>query len=513
MTLEQLNFVVLGACAVLLAAVAAVRISSRSGMPGLLLYLTIGLLIGESGLGLRFDDGQLAYNLATIMLALLLVDGGFTTNWKHLQPVALRAGLLASVGVIISVGVTAAIAMLLLGMDLRTAILLSAMVSSTDAAATFAVLRRLPIKNRVRTQLEGESGFNDPPAIIIVTVVVSDAWNQGSVIQMLGTGLYQLVAGTLIGVVIARLGQMLLSRVSLPSAGLYPLATIAIAMTAFAIGGILGASGLLSAYAAGLWLGNQALPHKQTTAGFTESIAWMAQIGLFVMLGLLASPQHIPGAIIPALVIGGALTFVARPLAVFSILTPFRSGWREQLFTSWAGLRGAVPIMLATIPLTTGLPGAMQMFHVIFVLVIVFTLLQGPTLPMAARMAGVTEELTPYEVVFDSSPLEGINASLLQFEVPPASKLVGLYVSDLRLPHGAVITMVIRDKEVLVPDGKLRLRRDDQLLMSVPNGLVDKTQSRLRLLSQHGMLARWHASMPRHRKQSEGLPAHRRKAP
>ncbi len=494
MTPEQMNVVVLLACGVLLAGVAAVRISSRSGMPGLLLYLGIGLLLGESGLGIRFDDGQLAYNLATIMLAILLTDGGFTTNWSDLRPVAMRSGLMASVGVLVSVGVSATLAMLLLGIDLRTAILLSAMVSSTDAAAVFSVLRRLPVKARVRTTLEGESGFNDPPAIIIVTVVVSDAWNQGSVMGMLGTGLYQLVGGTIIGLVIARIGQVILQRVSLPSAGLYPLATLAIAMIAFALGGIAGTSGLLAAYAAGLWLGNQVLPHHKATEGFTEALGWLAQIGLFVMLGLLASPSMLPAAIVPALVIGSALTFVARPLSVFLCMAPFKVPWREQLFTSWAGLRGAVPIMLATIPLTQNLPGADQMFHIIFLLVVTFTLIQGPTLPWAARKAGVTEQLTPSQVRFDSSPLEGINASMMQFDVPGSSKLVGLYVSDLRLPRGAILSMLIRGREILVPDEQLRLKGGDQMIMAVPDNLLERTQNRLELLAEHGGLARWVAS-------------------
>lgn len=491
MSPEELNLVVLSVCGVLLAGVAAVRISSRSGMPGLLLYLGIGLLLGESGLGIRFDDPQLAYNLASIMLAFLLIDGGFTTNWRDLRPVASRAGLLGSVGVLLSVAVAAGLGMLLLGTDVRTAILLAAMVSSTDAAATFAVLRQLPIKPRVRTTLEGESGFNDPPAIILVSVVVSDAWSQGSVLGMLGTGLYQLVGGALVGLFIARLGQVLLSRVSLPSSGLYPLAVLAIAMVAFASAGVAGTSGLLAAYAAGLWLGNQVLPHHKATEGFTEAIGWLSQIGLFVMLGLLASPSELLPAVIPALVFGAALTFVARPLSVFVCLAPFKVGWREKVFTSWAGLRGAVPIMLATIPLTVGLPDASHMFHVIFVLVVVLTLVQGPTLPLAARLTHVTEELRPNEVRFDSSPLDGINASLLQFEVPEHSKLVGLYVSDLRLPLGAVLSMVIRGKDILVPDGQMRLKGADKLLLAIPTTLVERTQNRLALLAQHGMLARW----------------------
>ena len=494
MSPEQMNLLVLSACGVLLAGVAAVRISSRSGMPGLLLYLGIGLLIGEAGLGVQFDDGQLAYNVATIMLAILLTDGGFTTNWSDLRPVAMQSGLMATVGVLLSVGITSALAMLLLGIDLRTAILLSAMVSSTDAAAVFAVLRRLPINARVRTTVEGESGFNDPPAIIIVSVVVSDVWDQGSIMAMFGTGLYQLVGGTLIGLVIARIGQVILQRVSLPSAGLYPLATLAIAMVAFALGGIAGTSGLLAAYAAGLWLGNQVLPHHKATEGFTEALGWLAQIGLFVMLGLLASPSLLPAAIIPALVIGSALTFVARPLSVFLCMTPFRVPWREQVFTSWAGLRGAVPIMLATIPLTKNLPGADQMFHIIFLLVVMFTLLQGPTLPWAARMAGVTEKLSPTTVRFDSSPMEGLNASMLQFEVPKNTKLVGMYVADLRLPHGAVMSMLIRGKDILVPDGQVRLKAGDHMVLAVPDSVVERTQNRLELLAEHGGLARWVAS-------------------
>lgn len=494
MTPQEMHLLVLLVCGVLLAGVAAVRISSRSGMPGLLLYLAIGLMLGDAGLGIQFDDGQLAYNLATIMMAVLLADGGFTTNWNDLKPVAMQAGLMASVGVLLSVAISATLAILFLGIDLRTAILLSAMVSSTDAAAVFSVLRRLPINARVRTTVEGESGLNDPPAIIIVSVVVSSAWDQGSIMAMLGLGLYQLVGGSLIGLVIARIGQGVLQRVSLPSAGLYPVATLAIAMIAFALGGIAGASGLLSAYAAGLWLGNQTLPHHKATEGFTEALGWLAQIGLFVMLGLLASPSMLPAAIVPALVIGSALTFVARPLSVISCMTPFNVPWREQAFTSWAGLRGAVPIMLATIPLTENLPGADHMFHVIFVLVVTFTLLQGPTLPWVAKRAGVTEELTPSEVRFDSSPLEGINAAMVQFEVPASSKLVGLYVADLRLPRGAMLSMLIRGKEILVPDAQLRLKAGDQMVMAVPTGLVERTQNRLELLAEHGGLGRWVAS-------------------
>lgn len=491
MTNEELNLVVLAVSGIFLAGVVAVRISSRSGMPGMLLYLGIGLIIGEAGLGIRFDDSQLAFNLALIAVAVLLIDGGFTTRWADLRPVALRAGILATAGVMVSVAVAATFAVLILDLDLRTAILLAAMVSSTDAAAVFAILRRLPIKRRVRTTLEGESGFNDPPTIVLVSVVASDAWSEGSVAAMLGTALFQLVAGALIGLIIARIGQVLLGRISLPSAGLYPLATLTIAMAAFATAGIAGGSALLAAYVAGIWLGNQALPHHSTTEGFTESLGWLAQIALFIMLGLLASPAELPGAIVDALVIGSVLTFVARPLSVWLCLAPFKVPWREKAFTSWSGLRGAVPIMLATIPLTENLPYASHIFHVTFLLVVTFTLLQGPTLPRFARWMGVTEAISQHAVTFDSSPLEGIDATLVQVTVPPGSRLTGMYVDDLRLPGGSVVSMVIRGDAILVPDRSTRLRENDQLLLAARTELVERTQRRLELLHEGGALARW----------------------
>lgn len=504
MSEHEMFVTVLIACGVVLAGVIAVRISSRSSMPGLLLYLGIGLVIGEAGFGIRFDDAQLAYNVSATLVGLLLFDGGFTTRWPEFKPVAVKAGLLGTVGVLVSITVAATIAVLVLGVDLRTGILMAAMVSSTDAAAVFAILRRLPLKSRVRTTLEGESGFNDAPVIIVVTVVVSDAWDRANVAEMVATGLFQLVAGGVVGLVVARVGQSLLHRISLPSAGLYPLATLAIALSAYSAAGTLHASGLLAAYVAGLWLGNQALPHHAATEGFTESISWLAQIALFVLLGLLASPAELPGAIVPALVIGSALTFIARPISVFACLAPFKEKIRTMVFVSWAGMRGALPIMLATIPLTHALPGASHMFHVVFLLVVTFTLVQGPLLPKLAPWAGVLDSISPRELAFESSPLEGINASLIQFRIPTGGCLAGMWAVDLRLPKGAVLSMVIRGKEIIVPDLDLRLRANDQLLMAVESGLVERVQSRLLLLNDHGPLARWLVSGRNRRRLLDG---------
>ena len=491
MSAADLNVVVLVATLVLLAGVAAVRISTRAGLPSLLLYLAIGLALGESGLGLGFEDPNLTLILGSLALAIILAEGGFTTHWPVVRPVAGLALTLATVGVAISVGITATLAHLLLDVDLRTALLLGAVVSSTDAAAVFSVLRQLPIQRRLRAALEAESGFNDPPVIILVTVVTSDAWGQSGAWSIGSAMLVQLVVGAAVGLVVALGGQWVLARSALPSAGLYPLATLAIAMLAFAVAGVAGGSPFLAVYVAGLWLGNATLPHRNATKGFAEGVAWLAQIGLFVMLGLLASPSRLHEALLPALIVGASLLLVARPVSVLLCATPFRVPLKQQAFMSWAGLRGAVPIVLATIPITVGIPSAERIFDVVFLLVVVFTLVQGPTLPFAARRLGVEEDGTTREVTIDASPLEDHDASLLQFAVPERSRLHGVAVFELRLPGDALVTLVTRGGEIFVPTADTVLRSGDQLLIVTPDRGRAATERRLQAVSRAGRLAGW----------------------
>ena len=499
MPAEQLNLLVLATAGVLLAGVAAVRLSQRSGMPGLLLFLLLGLLIGESGLGVQFSDAGLAQTVGTLLLAIILVDGGFTTQFRSLRPVLGRAAILATVGVVVSVGVTTALVFFVLGVDLRTAVILGAVASSTDAAATFSILRRLPIRSDTGTTLEAESGFNDPPVIVLVSVVTSDLWFESSPLAMLGTGVYQLIVGAVVGFAVAWLGQQVLARVALPASGLYPLATLATAMVAFATAGLAGGSGLLACYVAGLWLGNAPLPHRRTTEGFSEALAWLAQIGLFVMLGLLASPSRLPDAVLPALVVGGALTFIARPVSVAVCLTPLRVPWPEQVFVSWAGLRGAVPIVLASIPMTVGLPGAERIFDVVFLLVVMFTLLQGPLLPAVARWTGVVDPGAAQQIDFESAPLEQAGVSVLSFAVPRGSRLAGTHLDELRLPGRAVVSLLLRDGEPLQPQGSLRLMVGDQVVVAVPTADVAATEERFRVVGRAGRLATWHDRVTRRR--------------
>lgn len=491
MSADDLNITILAVSVALLVGVVAVRIAIKSGLPGLLLYLAIGLVIGESGLGLGFEDVDLAMVLGSVALAVILAEGGFTTQWDVTRPVAAMSVVLATVGVGISVAITGGLTYLILDVDVRTALLLGAVVSSTDAAAVFSVLRQMPINRRLRATLEAESGFNDPPVIILVTVITSDAWDSSGPLAIGGLMLQQLVLGAVIGLAVAWVGQWVLRNSALPSAGLYPLATVAILFLAFSLAGIAGGSPFLAVYVAGMWLGNTKLPHRSATAGFAEGLAWIAQIGLFIMLGLLASPSRLYDALLPALVVGSALLFVARPLSIAVCATPYRIPWREQVFMSWAGLRGAVPIVLATIPITQGLPSAHRIFDVVFLLVVVFTIIQGPTLPWAARKLGVGETAAATDVSIDSAPLEEIDASLLQLTISPGSKLAGVYVLDLRLPGDAAITLVVRAGEIFVPDQYTILRTEDVLLLAASDRGRQAAEDRLRAVSRSGRLAGW----------------------
>jgi cell volume regulation protein A len=286
-------------------------------------------------------------------------------------------------------------------------------------------------------------------------------------------------------------GRYALRRAALPSAGLYPIAVVGFTVLAYAAGAVLHASGFLAVYVAGVLLGNARLPHRQAILGFADGLAWLAQIGLFVLLGLLVSPSRLDAAVLPAVVTGLALLLLARPLSVAVSALPFRLRPREQLFLSWAGLRGAVPIVLATIPLSERVPGADRLFDAVFVLVVIFTLLQAGTLAPAARRLKVTAPAEAAEIRVETAPLERMRADLLQVEVPPGSRLGGVHVDELRLPVGASVTLVLRDGAGFVPGLDTRLKVGDSLLIVATAEVRDEVERRLRAVSRRGRLARW----------------------
>ncbi|PZG06754.1 potassium/proton antiporter, partial [Nonomuraea aridisoli] len=496
MTLQQLYGVLLAGGVVLLASIAAARTAARLGLPSLLLFLALGLLLGEDVLGIDFDNAQLAQTLGTAALAIILIEGGLSTRWNDLRRMLSPSALLATLGVAVSVVVTAAGAHLLLGMEWRLALLLGAIVSSTDAAAVFAVLRALPLPRRLAGIVEAESGFNDAPTVILVLVFSTTAGLPDPV-DVAGQVGYQLAVGAVVGLVVGRIGVAALRYVALPASGLYPLTTLGLGILAFAAAGAANASGFLAAYLAGIVLGNAVLPHRAATRSFAEGLAWLAQIGLFVMLGLLVDPSELGSAVVPALLAGLVLLLVARPLSVVACLAPFRVPLRDQAFISWAGLRGAVPIVLATFPIVAAVPGSGTLLNIVFVLVVVFTLVQGPTLPAVGRLLGVARADQPQEVDIESAPLDTVGAELLTLTVPPGSRLHGVEIFELRLPSPAVVTLVVREGRTFVPDGGTRLLQGDQALIVTTGATRTAVEDRLREVGRGGRLARWHTGTPR----------------
>ncbi|MCU1691113.1 MAG: antiporter [Frankiales bacterium] len=489
---EHLNLVLLLSFGVLLVAVLAVRLADRTGLPSLLVYLALGLLVGEAGLGVQFSDYRLTADLGLVALAVILAEGGLTTRWDVVRPVLPFAAVLATLGVGVSVCVVAGAAHVLLDLDWRTSVVLGGVLASTDAAAVFSVLRRLPLSGRVRSVLEAESGLNDAPAVVVVVLASSDAWGDTGLPHLLGEIAFELVVGAVVGVVVGRLGRVLMSRAALPSAGLYPLATVGLVLLAFTAANAAHASGFLAVYLAGLAFANGPLPHRRAVLGFAGSLALLSEVGLFVLLGLLASPSRLPGALWAALLLGAVSTVLARPLAVGLSALPFRLPLREQLFLSWAGLRGAVPIVLATIPVTAGVPGATRVVDVVFVLVVVYTLVQAPTLPLVGRLLGVVEKGQASDLEVETAPLEEMGADLLQLTVPSGSRLHGVYVDELRLPAGAQLTLVVRGGTSLVPAPGTQLATGDSLLVVTTTSVRQATEDRLRAVGRAGKLARWY---------------------
>ncbi len=491
MTTSGLGLVLLVGAAVVLAAIVAARVAHGIGLPGLLAFLGLGVALGEAGAGVRFDNAGLAQSLGLSALVLILAEGGLTTSWAHARAAAPAALSLATAGVVVSVLVAALAARWLLGLGWREALLLGAVLAPTDAAAVFSVLRKLPLPPRLSGMLEGESGLNDPPAVLAVTLLSSAGHHQLSPVLIAGEVVYQLAVGAAIGIAAGAIGALALRRVALPASGLYPIAILALIVGGYGAATLADASGFLAVYVSALVLGNTRLPHGPAIRGFAEGVAWLAQIGLFVMLGLLASPARLPAQILPAVAAGAAVMLVARPVAVAVATLPLRLPWRQRAFLSWAGLRGAVPIVLATIPVNARVPGATRLFDIVFIVVVINTLAQGPTLPWAARRLKVTAPAEPLDVDVETAPLEALHADLLQAQIPPGSRLHGVEIFELRLPAQANIALIVRDEKGFVPAPTTRLQTGDRLLIVASAAVREQTERRLRAVSRAGKLAGW----------------------
>ncbi len=489
----ELDQVLLLGSIILLAAVLAARLGSRLGLPSLLIFLALGMGLGQTIL--PFNDPSAAHTLGYAALVLILAEGGYTTRWEDIRGALPQAVLLATLGVGVSVVLVSLFAAYVLGLPLPVAVLLGAILSPTDSAAVFSVLRRVPLPARVRAVVEGESGFNDAPIVLLVTLATE--WSlghgpEGGIPGLVGIIAVQLVVGVAVGIAIGRVGVLIMRRIALPASGLYPLAGLAWAVLAYGVGAALHVSGFAAVYVAAMLLGNGRLPHRNATRSFAEGIGWVAQIGLFVMLGMLSNPQNISlRALALGLGAGAFVTFVARPLSVLASISWFRVPWREQAFVSWAGLRGAVPIIMATVPLAAGAPQAAELFDMVFAFVVVFTLLQAPTLPWAARKLGVSagEDATDVEIEF--APLDTIKADMMQVHIPLGSRLHGVTIRELRLPRTSVVSLVVRDGEPFTPKPDQPVRTGDDLLIVTNGADRKKVEARLRSIASGGRLARW----------------------
>jgi cell volume regulation protein A len=406
---------------------------------------------------------------------------------------SIRLGLsLATLGVAVSVAAVAVGTHYLLGLPWELAILLGAICSPTDAAAVFSVLRVVPLPKRLTGALEAESGLNDAPTVVLVGIISTGAIGEAGLLETAGIIVFELIAGGLVGVACGVAGAWIMRRAALPSSGLYPLAVLCLAFTAYGAAAAMHASGFAAIYVAALILGNSELPHRVATRSFAEGVAWLAQIGRFVRLGRLLSPSRIDlDTVVQALVTGLVLTLVARPLSVMASSVVQPMGPRDLAFISWAGLRGAVPVVLATIPLAEGVEGADEIFDIVFVMVVVYTLLTGPTLPWVAERLRVARRNEPRGLDVEAAPLDRVAADLLQVTIAPTSKMHGVEVGELRLPQGASVSLVVRGGSVLVPERRTVLRAGDDLLVVTPRKLREATEVRMRQVSENGRLAQW----------------------
>ena len=478
----------------LLVSIAAVRLANRSGLPTLILYLGLGLLLGEAGLGIGFEDAQLTQVLGYSALVLILIEGGISTHWSTIRTAVAPAAVLSTVGVLVSVGVVGFFAHVLLGTSWTIAFLLGAILTSTDAAAVFSVLRRVPLPGRLTGVLEAESGFNDAPVVLLV-IALSEAATPGEhvsawwLVGLEAAG--ELVGGAMIGLGIGWALGRLFKYAAPGSSGLFSIGVVAIAVLAYAVASLVHTSGFIAAYLAGLVLGNLQLPHQQAVRGFSQALGWLAQIGLFVMLGLLASPERLADQILPAIGIGLVLLLIARPLSVVASLPWFGFNWRQQAFVSWSGLRGAVPVVLATVPLTIGTPRTEWIFDLVFVLVLIYTLVQALPMPWIARKLNIAEPAHVVDLDVEATPLEELGADILQLDVGDNSKLHGVQVQELRLPEGANVTLIVRDGKGFVPRRRSVIQRGDALLVVTTAQVRADAIRRVRSVSRNGRMAGW----------------------
>lgn len=469
MTIE-IEWVLVAVAGILLASVMASKVSDRFGVPALLFFLALGMLAGTEGLGrIEFDDPNLAQWIGIVALNLILFAGGLDTDWRDIRPVLGQGMLLASLGVFLtalSVGLAAAY---LLDFSMLEGLLLGAIVSSTDAAAVFSILRSksLGLKGNLRPLLELESGSNDPMAVFLTVGLISWLTVPGFAPESLAVSLLvQVALGAALGLAFGWLLAWLVNHLQLGFDGLYPVLTVSAAFVTYGATSLLGGNGFLAVYIAGITASHLDFIHRRSLIRFHDGLAWLMQITMFITLGLLVFPSEIVPVLGAGFLMAAVLVFLARPLGVFVSLALTKLSLREKTFISWVGLRGAVPVILATFPLIAGVEHAPQIFNIVFFVVLTSALVQGASIPLVAHWLGVDEPalkkpIYPIEV----NPMRGFSDELKEILIPPDSTCAGKTIVELGLPEKLLVILIAREQEFIVPNGGTSLRAGDTLIV------------------------------------------------
>lgn len=457
---------VLVAGALLTAGLAASLLAGRLRLPSLVLFLGVGMAVGSDGFGwVEFSNYELARDVGIVALALILFEGGLNAGFGEIRPVLKPVVSLAFLGTLITAAICGLAATWLFDFSLLEGLLLGAIVSSTDGAAIFAMLRGSALKRPLARTLEGEAGMNDPVAVLLVVGFIDWIQQPGyGLLDMLWLFAREVGIGAAVGFAIGNGAVMAFKRVQLATPGLYPVASIATAALAFGAAGALHGSGFLAVYLAGLALGSATIPARHTITTFHQGMAWIAQLGMFLVLGLLVFPSQLPDVALEGTVLALVLVLLARPLAAFlASWGPF--GVADRAVLGWAGLRGAVPVVLATFPVIAGVPHSTEFFDIVFFAVLLSTVLQGATFEPVARRLGVmtTGRALATSALTETGTIRQLGADAIEVAARPGDALVGHRIRDLGLPRAAIVNVIVRDGQAIPPRGSTRIEAGDRL--------------------------------------------------